>query len=287
MESSLVIIGVKLGPAPEAMRERFRIDEKSYGDSLHSLIRSEGIDEAVLLANDARAEFIVWASDAALAANSVLRFLTREFGLKLSEWSNFYRLVDDEAFLHVIRTACGLDSLDAAEPAIVDDLSRACELSRAAGCTGGTLDSIMEKAIELAHHAGEQDLPPETREKLAAHEAAQLRKRLQSGQVAPMVAALRGRLEEICKQELGKLADEFGPFTEDQQQALSKLAAHITQRISGSLAREFKDLPDHAEQDALAMVVQRLFRLELEPARPRTVSRNAEGTSIRERVDVQ
>ena len=37
---------------------------------------------------------------------------------------------------------------------------------------------------------------------------------------------------------------EFGPFTEDQDQALSTLTSHITQRIAGSLARELKELPE-------------------------------------------
>lgn len=290
MEPSLVIIGVKLKTAPEAVRERFRMDKANHEDALHSLVRSEGIDEAIVLATEARTEFVVWASDPSLAANSVLRFLAREFDLKLCEWSNFYRLVEEDALAHVLRVACGLDSADGEESAITEALAAAWQQGRTAGTSGACLDLAMEKASTLAEQTHGKKEPAAILEKLAQHEAGELRRRLQAGQVVPMVAAFRGRLDEICKQELRKLECEFGPFTEDQQQALSKLAAHITQRISGSLARELKDLPEAPEQDALANVVQRLFRLELEPTGARTITGVADSKlrspAERERADV-
>jgi hypothetical protein len=58
--------------------------------------------------------------------------------------------------------------------------------------------------------------------------------------VVPTIIALRQRLDELCQQELQVLRKEFGPFTEDQDQALAALTTHITQRIAGSLARELK-----------------------------------------------
>ena len=58
------------------------------------------------------------------------------------------------------------------------------------------------------------------------------------------------------------LRKEFGPFTEDQDEALTTLTSHITQRIAGSLARELKELPERNEQDALTAAVSRLFQLE-------------------------
>ena len=77
-----------------------------------------------------------------------------------------------------------------------------------------------------------------------------------------MPVALRHRLDELCQQELETLRKEFGPFTEDQDEALSALTMHITQRIAGSLARELKELPERSEQDVLTAAVGRLFHLE-------------------------
>ena len=249
-------------------------------DALRSLLRSEGIDEAIVLATNNRTEFIVWASDAALAANSVLRFLTREYELKLCEWSNFYRLLDEEALLHVFRVTAGLDSSTDAEPDIESQVLDAWQTAQAADSTGRYLDGVMQKATEVSHraqeilrlemsHVGGRQSGDEFRvaarqaEDIITAEAQEFRKKLLAQQVVPTIVALRTRLDEICRQELTQLGEEFGPFTEDQQQALRKLAAHITQRIAGGLARELKELPEKAEQEMLASAVQRLFHLEM------------------------
>jgi glutamyl-tRNA reductase len=55
-----------------AVRERFWIGESGRYEALHHLLRSEGIDEAVVLATCNRTEFILWANDVPAAANSVL-----------------------------------------------------------------------------------------------------------------------------------------------------------------------------------------------------------------------
>ena len=89
----------------------------------------------------------------------------------------------------------------------------------------------------------------------------------------PTIVALRQRLDELCRQELETLRQEFGPFTEDQDQALTTLTIHITQRIASSLARELKELPERNEQDALTAAVGRLFHLE-QPSRVAAGTKN-------------
>jgi C4-type Zn-finger protein len=80
--------------------------------------------------------------------------------------------------------------------------------------------------------------------------------------VVPTIVALRGRLDEICRQELDVVKQETGPLSEQEISTLETLAARITQRISNSLARELKDEPEKLEQDRMADAVQRLFHLE-------------------------
>jgi glutamyl-tRNA reductase len=280
VEPSLVVIGVNFRTAPAALRERFWIAERGKPEALRSLLRSEGIEEAIVLATGNRTEFIVWASDAALAANSVLRFLTREYELKLCEWSNFYRLLDEEALLHVFRVTAGLDSNGDAEPEIENEVQAAWRAAQESDSTGRYLDAVIQKAAEVSERvrsdmnevqSGENDAhgavacrtAVRISEELIAAEAQEFRKKLLAQQVVPTIVALRTRLDEICRQELSQLREEFGPFTEDQQQALSKLASHITQRIAGGLARELKELPEKTEQEMLASAVQRLFHLEM------------------------
>jgi glutamyl-tRNA reductase len=421
LEPTLAVIGLNFRTSPVATRERFWISEPRRDEAMLQLVSSEGIDEVIVLATCNRTEFILWANDVPIAANSVLRFLTHEYGLKLCEWSHFYRLMDDAALTHIFRVVSSLDSMVLGEPEITGQVKEAWSQGQKAGTTGRFLDAVMQKAMtvsmrvrtdtaigsgavsvpyasvqllkevlgelsgrevlligagkmsELAArylmnagarhmkvinrtfanaevlackfkatavpyqdylehlktadvvvsstacphfvvtrrdaedvaHARERrpmvmidlavprDIEPgvrdiegihlfdmddleqvvqqNTREQLVAAEGAEkivgaevggFRRKLMAERVVPTIVALRLRLEEVCRQELETLRQEFGPFTEDQNQVLTALTAHITQRIAGSLARELKELPERNEQDVLASALTRLFHLE-------------------------
>jgi len=421
VEPTLAIIGLNYRTSPVAVREQFWIAEPARYEALHRLLRSEGIEEVVVLATCNRTEFILWSNDVPAAANSVLRFLTHDYRLKLCDWSHFYRLMDDVAFTHLFQVAAGLDSVVLGEPEIASQLRDAWEQASKAGATGRFLDAAVQKAlavsasvrtdtalgdatitfpyaaVELAmgvlgdlsgrevlligagrmselaakrlgnaganrvkimnrtpakaqefasklraeavscddrllhmksadiivcstscphslisledvqsiakarqhkpivmidiavprnidpragdikgvylfnldsleevirRDARDHKQSADSANKIVAHEVAGFRRRLLAERVVPTIVALRQRLEELCHQEVEYLRKEFGPFTQDQDQVLTTLAAHITQRISGSLARELRELPDRTGQDMLTVAVHRLFHLE-------------------------
>ena len=421
MEPTLAIIGLNFRTSPVAVRERFWVSPSRRPEALQHLIRSEGVEEAIVLATCNRTEFILWASDVPTAANSVLRFLTQEYQLKLCEWSHFYRVMDDIALTHIFRVTSSLDSMVLGEPEITGQVKEAWALAQQAGTTGRFLDAVMQKAMtvskrtrtetaigssavsvpyacvelsrsvlgelagrevlligagkmselaahylmkaganqvkvmnrtpargeELAQKMGATHVPFEDRlqhlkhadivvsstscphfilsreeadsiarqrghrpmvmidiavprdidplvrdvegihlfdmddlehvvkrnavgrqaaaeaaEKIVQAEVGGFRRKLMAERVVPTIVALRQRLDELCRQELEVLRREFGPFTEDQDQALTALTTHITQRIAGSLARELKELPERSEQDVLTAAVGRLFHLE-------------------------
>jgi len=421
VEPTLAVIGLNFRTSPVAVRERFWISPARRVEALHQLVRSEGVEEVIVLATCNRTEFLLWASDVPTAANSVLRFLTQEYQLKLCEWSHFYRLMDDVALTHVFRVTSSLDSMVLGEPEITGQVKEAWSLAQEAGTTGRFLDAVMQKALTVSKRArtetaigssavsipyacvelskgvlgelagrevlligagkmseraahylmkagasqvkvmnrtaarGEElaqkmgatpvsyedrfqhlkkadivvsstacphiilsredaeniakernhkpmvmidvavprDIDPKVREvegihlfdmddlehvvkhnavgrqsaaeaaeKIVQAEAQGFRRKLMAERVVPTIVALRQRLDELCRQELEVLRHEFGPFTEDQDQALTALTTHITQRIAGSLARELKELPERTEQDMLTAAVGRLFHLE-------------------------
>jgi glutamyl-tRNA reductase len=152
LDATLVIIGLDFHTSPVAVRERFWIPDDEKVGALHALTRSEGIDEVIVLATCGRTEFVLWASAPTEGANSVLRFLTRKFDLKLSDWSNFYRLVDSTALLHLFRIVNGVDSMAPGDPEIAAHVRRAWQLSQDAGTSGRFLDATMQKALSLAAH---------------------------------------------------------------------------------------------------------------------------------------
>jgi glutamyl-tRNA reductase len=97
-------------------------------------------------------------------------------------------------------------------------------------------------------------------ERIVAEEAAGFRNKLLTESILPTISAMRERLDLICQQEMDQLNEQFGPFTEDQEVALKALSAHITQRISATMARQLKEMPGRLE---LTSALQQLFQLEM------------------------
>jgi len=145
-----MLIGINFRTAPVAVRERFWISENRRYEALLQLARSEGIEEVMVLATCNRTEFLLWANDATVAANSVLHFLTAEYGLKLCEWQHFYRLLDEAALLHIFRVASSLDSMVLGEPQIIGQVKAAWQQAQKAGTTGRFLDAVMQKALSVS-----------------------------------------------------------------------------------------------------------------------------------------
>ncbi len=420
-----MVIGVNHRTAPVAVRERFWIPEDRRYEALVHLSQSEGIEEVVVLATCNRTEFLLWTSDVTLAANSAMRLLATEYGLKLCEWKNFYRLLDEPALLHIFRVASSLDSMVIGEPQIVSQMKEAWTQAQKVGATGRCLDAVIEKALVVSErvrnetaigdlaisipsaalelvrrnfdtlegkqvlllgdgkmselsargllkngaasvkvlnrtldHAAElaaklggtavsfeeraqhisqadilisstscphtilsrdeaetivrdradrpliildiampRDIDPEVRQvkgvflynldelesvanknsveresvvaaagKILQAEVQDFCRTLRTQRVVPTIVALRQRLDEICRQELDSFKQENGPFTKDQDEMLIAVMSRMTQRITGSLARELKELPEKMEQDRMTTAVQRLFHLQSPPS---------------------
>lgn len=145
-----MIIGVNYRTAPVEVRERFWISESRRYEALVRLARADAIEEVALLATANRTEFILWTRDASSAANSILTFLTAEYGLRLAEWKHFYRLVGEAALLHLFKVASSLDSVIIGEPEILNQVREACALAQKVGTTSHFLDSIFQKAVIVA-----------------------------------------------------------------------------------------------------------------------------------------
>jgi len=156
LEPTLMVIGLNHRTAPLAMRERFWISENRRYEVLRQLKSAEGIEEVVVLSTCCRTEFLLWAGEPTLAANSLLNFLGTEHGLKLTEWQHFYRLLDECALAHIFRVTSGLDSLVLGEPQIVTQVKAAWEQARTVGAAGHFLDAVLEKALSVSKQVREE-----------------------------------------------------------------------------------------------------------------------------------
>lgn len=152
MQPSLIVVGLSYPGSSLAVRERFWLDIDRRLDALIRLGTADGIDELAILVNAERTEFIIWAGDLSVAASSVLTYLTGEHGLRLCEWKNFYRLVDETALGHLLRISSGLESRFSAGVEIMDDIESALNLGLKAGATGPHLQSALEKVLVGSAH---------------------------------------------------------------------------------------------------------------------------------------
>jgi glutamyl-tRNA reductase len=145
-----MVIGVNHRTTPVAVRERFWISETRRGEALAQLNQAEGVEEVIVLSTCNRTEFLLWVSEPTLAENSVLRFLTAEYGLTLCEWKHFYRLLDEAALLHIFRITASLDSMMLGEPQIVSQFKTAWMDAQKSGSTGRFLDAVSQKALTVS-----------------------------------------------------------------------------------------------------------------------------------------
>jgi len=145
-----MVVGLNYRTAPVAVREHFWISENRRYEALVHLSRAEGIEEVIVMATCNRTEFWLWANDVTLAANSVMRLLGAEYGLKLCEWKHFYRLLDEAALLHIFRVASSLDSMVVGEPQVVSQVKQAWQQAQKLGATGRFLDAVLQKALNVS-----------------------------------------------------------------------------------------------------------------------------------------
>jgi glutamyl-tRNA reductase len=145
-----MVVGLNYRTAPVGVRERFWISENRRYEALVQLSRAEGIEEVIVMATCNRTEFWLWADDVTLTANSVMRLLGAEYGLKLCEWKHFYRLLDEPALLHIFRVASSLDSMVVGEPQVVSQVKEAWEQAQKVGAAGRFLDAVLQKALAVS-----------------------------------------------------------------------------------------------------------------------------------------
>lgn len=218
MVPTFVVVGLNHRTAPVEVRERFWMSGCRQAQALSTLSQAEGIEEVLVFSTCNRTEFVVW-GDATLAVNSVLRFLTAEYNLKLCEWNSFYRLVDEQALTHAFRVSCGLDSMCIGEEHIGRQVNSAWQQARNAGTSGRSLDAILRKALAVRR---------------------QVRKETALGS---QLASAPEAAVDLAEQFFGSLAQRniillgAGKMVESVAKALVRRGAHAVSAVSRTDAR--------------------------------------------------
>ncbi len=145
----LFVLGLNHRTASLSLRERLAFGPEKLASALTALCQLDGVREGCLLSTCNRTEIY---ADVEPAAQAMLRLW----------WSQFCRVTPDElgaclyqhqegeAVRHLMRVACGLDSLVLGEPQILGQLKSAVEQARQQGAVKSLLGRLFERCFSVA-----------------------------------------------------------------------------------------------------------------------------------------
>ena len=153
----LLVVGLSHRTAAAEVRETlaFRADEAA--DLLVRGRREEAWTEAMLLATCNRTElYAVPGPGAERAGGLAARLAAAKSVEGASTEGCLYRAEGEGAVRHLVRVACGLDSMVLGESEIAGQLREAHRLAREAGTAGRVLDRVVPEALRISARARDE-----------------------------------------------------------------------------------------------------------------------------------
>lgn len=145
----LLLVGLNHRTAPVALRERLVLEHDRLAAFLLRMQAAAPEGEFVVLSTCNRLE--VYGAQATHA--DIERHLQEDFALSIDELRpHLYTLCDDDAVNHLMRVACGLESMILGEPQILGQVADALEKAQALAAAGAVLNRLFTDAV----HAGKR-----------------------------------------------------------------------------------------------------------------------------------
>lgn len=136
---SLIACGINHKTAPVTIRERVAVPNHTLTLALQDLNRSIGSNEAAILSTCNRTELYCVGTD----SDHLLDWLSDYHRLTLTELKPYFYTYSGEAALeHMLRVACGLDSMVIGEPQILGQMKQAFATANQAGTLGKQLTHV-------------------------------------------------------------------------------------------------------------------------------------------------
>lgn len=155
----ILMLGLNHKVAPVDVRERLAFSAERVPQALNELLDRGGDDEgiikeAVLLSTCNRTEVYIHASNLNLAEARLQAFLARHGGLMVEQLRRMvYVTRGEEAALHLMQVAAGLDSLVLGENEILGQVRSATEMAQEADSSGAILSALFRFAIQAGKRA--------------------------------------------------------------------------------------------------------------------------------------
>ncbi len=157
---NILLIGTNHQTAPVEIRERLAFTPTTlraaltHFDTTHKQGHLQGVSEGVILSTCNRTEIYALVQSPDAARQAIVKFLGHSCGLSPGLFSeHLYVFQDADAVQHLLRVACGLDSMVLGEPQILGQITEAYEAALSQGSAGTVLSALFRAAIHTGKRA--------------------------------------------------------------------------------------------------------------------------------------
>ena len=149
---SIFAVGINHKTASVAVREKIAFNPDSLSLALQELIKEVACKEAAILSTCNRTElYLVQDGDIEITQDNLVRWLAEHHNIPASLIApSLYWHKDQQAVNHMMRVACGLDSLVLGEPQILGQMKQAYSQAKAAGSLSLVMDRLFQRTFGVA-----------------------------------------------------------------------------------------------------------------------------------------
>ncbi len=149
----IAVVGLSHRTAPVEIREQLSIPEMEVGETIQQLCAHPHIEEAAILSTCNRLEVYIVTPEMESGVQQTMQFLAESKGIPLAQLRpHLFTLIYQDAAMHLMRVAAGLDSLVLGEGQILSQVKKAQQLGQA--CNG--MDRILNRLFKAAITAGKR-----------------------------------------------------------------------------------------------------------------------------------
>ena len=142
----ILALGINHDSAPVAVRERVAFAPEVMPSALAEARTALDCRELAILSTCNRTEIY-----GEVAPESLLAWISEYHDVPIEQLTScHYQFTDETAVRHMMRVACGLDSLVLGEPQILGQMKSAYAVARESGSVGSTLHNVFQQVFSVA-----------------------------------------------------------------------------------------------------------------------------------------
>jgi glutamyl-tRNA reductase len=148
---TLQLFGINHITAPVEIRERVNFSPDRLRYALKQFVRTDLAQEVVILSTCNRMELYCDSRKEELQESAIIEWLCHYHAISDKTLRKcLYHYTFDEAVRHLLRVACGLDSMILGEPQILGQVKNAYHIAREEGALGKVLSRLFEYSFSVA-----------------------------------------------------------------------------------------------------------------------------------------